>query len=426
MRAEFTKLPNSEVQFVIELEAAELDVYENEAAKLVSEKVDIAGFRRGQAPKAFVISQIGPDAFFQEVLNVALPRSYYDALKQHNVLVISRPDIKIVSRAPLKYEARAALFPEFEIKGLEAVTVPHEPVSVTDKEIDEVVSEMRRYRATFKPLERDIAKGDRVEINFQGYDEQGVALTNTKSANHPLFVGEGSLVPGFEEHLLGMKPGEKKAFHLDFPKDFHHEPLRGKKVKFEVDVIKAEETLLPEITEEFITQILGEKKSAEEFRDIVRRDVEGQKTMEARRKRENVLLEKLLKEAKFELSPLLTDEEVEYMLMDLKRELEGRGLSFETYIEKIKNEKRDLRKEMAPEAEKRVKLRLVLQYIFKTLQITAGDEEMAKAGARLLETSPQENREQLQKQLENKGELYLRLKNNIMLEHLFQQFLDKK
>lgn len=423
MQIEVKNLPKSEILITVEVPQELLEKYEEEASKRVSERIEIPGFRKGQAPKAFVIAQIGPDAFFQETLNVALPRSYFEAVKLKNVAVISRPDVKVLSKAPLKYEARVALMPEVTLKGFEKIAISQTPITVSDKEIDEVVEEMRRYRATYKPHTREIQKGDRIEIDFQGFDDGGAPLDKTKSANHALFVGERSLVEGFEDQLLGMKAGEKKKFPIKFPKDFQYEPLRAKTVHFETEVKKTEETILPELTEDFVGQVMGEKKSVPEFREALKVDLHRRKGAEDRQSRENALLEKFLKEAKLEVPPLLIDEEVDYMIADLQRELEGRGLKFETYVEKFKKEKRDLKKEYEPEAEKRIRIRLILNYLFRELKIEVTPEELGQAAQVLESRTPEADRSKLKEQFEKHGEVYLRLKNNLMLEKLFTRYL---
>ena len=424
MQTEIKQLPKSELLLTIEVPAELLTKFEDEAARRISEEVDIPGYRKGQAPKAFVIAQVGADGFFREVLNIALPRSYFEVVKEKNLQVVSRPDIKILSKTPLKYEARVGIMPEIKLKGWEKIKLAAKPAEITEKEIDEVVYEMQKYRATFKPLEREVKKGDRVEIDFQGFDEGGAPLEKTKSANHPLFIGEGTLIPGFEEELVGMKTGGKKKFPVKFPKDFHHEPLKGKMVHFEVEMKRAEETILPELNEEFVEKIMGEKKTVPAFREALKIDLKRRKEMEARKQRENELLEKFLKEAKLDAPPVLVEEEVDYMIADLKREIEGKGLKFETYMEKMKNEKRDMKKEFEPEAEKRVRVRLILNFLFKEAKIDVTEEEINTAAQRLSAVTPEADRARLAGQLKARGEVYLRLKNNLMLEKLFARFLD--
>lgn len=423
MQTDFKQLPKSEFLITITLTEEELAKYEEAAAKRISERVDVPGFRRGQAPKAFIIAQIGTNAFFEETVNLALPHAFFQAVQEKKLNVISRPHVKITSKTPLIFEARTAVFPDITIKSIEDIKIPSEPIHVTEKEIDEVVLEMRKYRATYKPIERSIQKGDRLEIDFEGFDEGGASLEKTKSKNHPLFVGEGTLVPGFEEELIGMKVSEKKKFPVKFPKDFHHEPLRAKKVHFEVEVKRAEEPILPALDEAFIADVMGQKKSVAEFQEAIKIDMHRKKEADARKNRENALLEKLLKEAKFDVPPLLIDEEIDYMIQDLKGELEGRKLNFESYLEKLKKENRDLRKEYEKEAEKRIRIRLILNYIFRTLSIDVSDEEMQTAEQKLLERTPEQDRSKLLHEMSSKGELYLRLKNNLMLEKMFVKFL---
>lgn len=424
MQSEVKQLPKSELLVTLEISPDELAGYEEQAVKRVSEQVEIPGFRKGNAPKAFVISKIGADAFFQETLNVALPMSYFKVVQEKNLQVISRPEIKIISRSPLKFEARVAVFPVVTIKGLDKIKIPKEQIAVTDKEIVEVIEEMKKYRASFKARAGGIEKGDRVEIDFQGYDEKGTPLEKTKSTNHPLFVGEGSLVAGFEDELLGMKPGGKKKFPITFPKDFHYESLRGKRVHFETEVKKAEETVLPELNEDFVAQVMGERKSVADFKEAVKADMAMRKKIDQRKMRENQLLEKFLADSTLEVPPTLINEEVDYMIADLKTAVEGREMNFETYMKQLQEQKRDIRKEYTAEAEKRVKIRLILNYLFRELQIQVTPEEMQMASDRLVASTPEAEKKALTDDLSQKKGIYLKLQNNLMLEKLFAKFLD--
>lgn len=425
MQVQIKQLPKSEVELKIQVPEEVWKKYEDEASTSISERIDVPGFRRGQAPKAFVISQIGNEAFFQEVLNLALPKAYLEAIKSQKLEIISRPVIKVLSRSPFEFEARVAVFPEIKLKGLEKIRIPKEKISITEAEIEEVIHEMRKFRANFKTIDREIKKGDRIEIDFQGFDDGGAALEKTKSTNHPLFLGEGSLVPGFEEELSGMKAGDKKKFPLKFPKDYHHEPFRGKTIHFQVEIKRAEETILPALDEAFVEQVIGEKKSVSDFRKAIEGDLNRRKEVENRRMQENKLLEKLMNEAKFDLPPVLVDEEIDVMIEDFVRELEGRGLKFETYLEHLRKEKRDIRKEYEAEAEKRLRIRLILNYLFRTLNIAVAENELEQAFEILLKGAKDEDRKKLEESFREKGEIHLRLKNNLMLEKLFTQFLDK-
>lgn len=424
MQIEIKQLPKSEIQVIVTIPTEEMETFEAAAFQRISDAVEIPGYRKGTAPKAFIIAKVGADAFFSETLNIALPRTYFKAVKEKNIPVISRPAIKVLSKSPLKYEARAAVMPEVTLKGVDKLKIENKPANITDAEIEEVVAEMRKYSATHKPLARPTQKGDRVEIDFQGYDEKGAPVEKTKSANHPLFIGEGTLVNDFENALIGMQIGEKKRFPVTFPGDYHFEPLRGKTIHFETQLKKGEETILPELTDEFVAKIAGEPKTISQFKEEVKADLARRKAVKIRRERENALLDKLNVNAKLDVPPILVEEEIDYMISDLKRELAQQKLAFESYEEQLKKAGRDLRAEYGKEAEKRIRIRLILNHLFREFRIEAAPEEFEQAASRLISRTQEQERGRLQEELKAGGEIVARLKNNIMLEKLFAKFLD--
>ena len=169
---------------------------------------------------------------------------------------------------------------------------------------------------------------------------------------------------------------------------------------------------------------MGAKKTVPEFRQALSADMKARKIIEERKARENELLETFLKQAKFDVPPILIEEEVDFMMEDFKRQIEQRGLKFDTYMKKMEEEKRDVRSEFVPESEKRVRVRLILHYLFKTFSIDITDAEVDEAAKRLLEATPESQRQKISQQLEQRGEIQGRLKNNLMLEKLFAKFLD--
>jgi trigger factor len=269
-----------------------------------------------------------------------------------------------------------------------------------------------------------VKKGDRVEIDFQGFDDGGAPMDKTSSKNHPLFVGEGNLVEGFEENLVGMKIGEKKKFPVKFPKTYHYEPLKEKTVHFEVEMKKGEEAILPELTEEFIAQLMGEKKTLPEFKDALKADIKRRKEVEHRQERENKLLERFLKDAELEVPPILIAEETEYMMEDLAKDLERRKVTFADYLKQTKKKEEDLKKQFEPEAEKRVKVRLILNFLFREMKIDVTDAELDEAKNLLAAQYPDQEKAKVDADFKAKGNMYLRIKNNLMLEKLFKKFLD--
>lgn len=424
MLSEVKKLPKSEVSITIELTPAEREKYQEEATKQLAQEIEVPGFRKGQAPSYLIISRIGPEAFFQAVLDAALPRCYFETVTQHRLPIASKPSITIISKEPLKFEARAALLPEVTLPDVEKLVIPVEKAVITEQEIQEVIRELQKSQATYKNVDRNAVKGDRVEIDFEGFDDGGALLENTSSKSHPLIIGEQTLVPGFEDELVGMKKGEKKKFPVKFPSDYRHAPFRKKTVHFEVTVKSLQEVILPEITETFVEKILGLKKTPEEFIKIMTEDITSRKQLEVRRKRESALFDTLIKKAKMEVSPLLIEEEIDAMLETLEKELAEKGIKIADFMEDMKKRKRDVRKEHEPEAVKRVKLRVIVQHLFKTLKIEVTESEIDEVMSRALTRNlPDEERKIIETDRSSKQGTWLRVRNNLMLEKLLKRFL---
>ncbi|PIQ77716.1 trigger factor [Candidatus Peregrinibacteria bacterium CG11_big_fil_rev_8_21_14_0_20_46_8] len=424
MQITVTEQPKSEVLIKVEVASEELKQYEEQTARNISQQVEIKGYRKGQAPKLAVLTAVGPERFNEELLRVALPMTYAKAVQEKELRVVSRPEVKIITNDPLVYEARVALLPKVNLGKIENVTIPKKEIIVDDKELEALLEQLKKYRATFTPIDRAIQKGDRVEIDFVGTDAEGKPVENMTSKNHPLFVGENTLIPGFEDHLIGMKVGEKKNFPITFPKDYHHEPSAGKEFTFEVEVKKAEEPNLPEITPEFIKEVTGREQSVEEFKKNIKEDVRVQKEREQRQQRENELLEKLVKEAKLEVPPSLLQEEIEYLMYDLQQMLQQKGIDMQKYEEHVQKKGRNLKKEYEEEADKRIRVRLVLHQLFEELNISATEEEITQAVESYMQSVPQEHREQEQKALSQKQGRYAQIVNNIKLDKVFAKFLE--
>lgn len=425
MEVQVQKLPLSEVKLTITLTDEELASYREKAAESLSKKVKVPGFRDGKAPAFAVEAEAGKEAFFNEVLRFALSHSVSLAAKQEKIEFISRPRVQILSKSPLKFEALGALFPPIALKNYQKVKIPasgtHE---VSPKELDSVIRDMQKYHGTYEARATGVEKGDRVEIDFQGYDSGGAALENTKSKQHPLFVGEGTLIPAFEEQLLGMKTAEKKRFSVTFPKDFHHAPFRGKEVHFDVEMKKAEKVILPDVDEAFIEKITGQKIPVEAFREQVERDLQAEKRQDLRKQLESRLIEEWLKMASFDVSPSLIEEEIDFMIEDLAEEMQSRGVPWKTFLEYLEKQKKNLREEKRKEAEKRVRIRLLLNEIMRLENIQVTQEEFSKTLEAVVKAYPESEREKVRAVYEKDSSRRFQLINSLRLKKLFDKFLE--
>ncbi len=425
MKVETQKLPKSEVKLIIELDEEQTGKYMDEAAKQISEVVKVSGFRPGHVPMDIVKQHVGVEAIEDRMLDLAIPRSYGEAVIKEKVQAISRPKIEIIGRNPLKYEAVVAVYPEVSVAGYEKISIKKNEIKMEEKDVDEVLDNIRKNRAKYNEVERPAKMGDKVEVSFEGYDEGGALLESTKSKNHPVVLGEGSLVPGFEEELVGMKAGEEKKFKVTFPKDYFHKPFQGKNVEFKAEMLKVFDMDMPEMTPEFIEQIAGAPMSLDEVRKNISENVRAEKVHQEKDRMENAFLEELIGHTKVELPESLIDEEIDGMIEEFKNDLEGRGITLDKYLETTKKEIKDMRDDRRKEAEKRLNLRFGLQKIFELEKIEVTEADLIHEIEHIKELYPPNERYKLDKEYKEGSYLKKRLENKLKIDKVFEKYLGK-
>ena len=416
------KLPKSEVEIEITVSEEDIEKYYKKACENLSKEVNIKGFRPGHIPQEILEANLDKKYIMAHAQEMAIQRSYADAVIKEKIQVVSRPKIEIKSETPFSYVAVVAVLPEVEIKDHKSIKVKREKVEVTEKDIQEVMEDLTKYSTTYKDTEEKAKKGDRVEVEFEGFDEEGKAVENTKSSNHPVIIGENSLIPGFEDELIGLAKGEKKEFDLIFPKDYPKKDFQGKKVKFKVEIKRIENPITPEINEEFIEKMTGKKGSMEDFKKDIERNVQDRKEKEAKQKTEGEYLEELLKRTKVEIPAALIEEEVEFMIQDIADDMTSKGIEFEKYLEKTKIKIEDLKEKYTPEAEKRVKMRLALQQLIKEEEAAPTEEEIQAEFEKVKSFYPEKEAAQIAEDFE-KGELKNQIINRLAIRKLFDKVL---
>lgn len=425
MNVSVEKLPKSEVKITVEITEERQKKYLERAAKEVSTMVKVPGFRPGHVPADILKQHVKEGALEAHMLDMALPETYTEAVKKENLQVITKPKINILQDSPLKYEATVAVYPEVEISGYDKIEIKKEEIKVEDKDIEEVLKDIQKRHATFSEVDRAAKKGDRLEIDFEGFDEGGAKLDSTISKNHPVILGEGSLVPGFEQQLEGMKKEEDKEFPVTFPKDYFHKPFADKTVKFKVHVHKVEEVLMPEFDAAFIKQIVGEDKTLDEVKKNIEENLKHEREHAVKVKYEDQFLDKLIDLVKVDVPDALIEEEIDGIMEEFKNQIGNQGITLQQYLENTKKEIKDLRDQRRKEAEKRLRLRFALHKIFEQDGITATQEEMNKEIEHLKTMYPEAERTKIDQDYESGGYLRSRLENKIKIEKLFASHLYK-
>lgn len=407
---------NQEVELAIKLTAEETNKYRTEAAKMIAKHIKVKGFRQGHAPEKMVREQIGEPHFHQEVLNIALPDVCNKAIAEEKINLLAQPKVEVKSVDPIEFTAVFPLLPEVKLKKLDKLKIKRNPVKVEQEEIDGTIYEFQKYLSTYKDVDRTAEKGDRVEIDFAGYDDGGAALDKTTSKNHPLIIGDNTFVPGFEENLIGLKAGDKKEFTVTFPKDYHRADFQNKKVTFKVEVKRVESVELATIDAEFSKKIIGKELEKDEFIKTITEDIKKQKEAKEDQRQQAELFEELLKHVDITISPILYEEELNYLLHQQKHELEHRGIAWEDFLKMLAEKGRDLRSERMEEAEKRTKVRFIIKELLEKGEIKVSDEDVL---AKLQEQGADK------KDINTDSQAFHTTKDQLVINEIFDRFLEK-
>lgn len=371
-------LPHSHVQFEIVFDDAIMAAWEPKALKKLSAETKIAGFRPGKVPAEMLKKHYGKAYLTAYTIDFAFPSVYTEFVKKHELKVVARPDVKETKKTPPSFDINVAVYPEVKVGNYKKIKIAKEEIKVTKADIEKVVTNIKQHQAEYKDVDRAAKIGDKVEVSFEGFDKDGTSLRNTASKSHPLILGEKNFIPGFEENIVGMKVAEKKEFDLTFPKDYHAADFKGKKVTFKVTLEKVIEIIFPEITEEFIKKVTGKEQTPAEFEKEIEKQLQIEKEREQKVKRENELIDEIIKLTTTDLPDEMLQEETHMMLDDLKRHIAKQQIPWDGYLAHRKLTEEALREESKPEAEKRLKARLAFEHILNEEKINVPDERVKK------------------------------------------------
>lgn len=400
MQATITPAEKSQVKIVVTADSAEVAPFRAAALQQLQQEVAIQGFRKGHAPLDKVEEKVGEAIVTREMLNLAIKKFYADAVLEHKVQVVAAPEVEVESVDPLRFTATVAVLPEVVLGDWQKIKIQKADDSVSDEEIEKALLDMRKRFAKVQEVKDRAAKlSDTAEIDFDGFDESGNPIPNTSSKNHPLELGSGNFIPGFEDGIVGMQLGESKDLQLTFPAEYHAKELAGKPVTFKVTLRQLFEFLMPEGDDELAKKVKGKDDATwGQVRSDVRDYLESDKKNTALQIMQAQLFEELVEVAKVEVPHALSHDEVHAMLDEQQQRIAQAGLKWDDYLKQIGKTQHDLHEEYAEPAEKRVKLRLILNKLAdeEKVELTREefDAELARQTAQMPEADAARVREQ--------------------------------
>ncbi len=379
MQVTVTPAPRSSLTVRVELPPERLDAAIAEAVRHLSRRTRIAGFRPGKAPRAVVERVVGAEAVLDEAMDHLTERAYRDALVEHDILPLTPAELTVEQAAegkPVVFTATVQVRPEVKLGDYRGFNFKPEIETVDDAKVDKVVDELRDQNATLAAVEdRGARKGDYAVIAYEGSTD-GQPIEGAKAERMPLILGDERLIPGFEDNLEGLKPGDAKGFDLTFPDDYPEASLAGKPAHFEVELKELREKILPDADDDF-AQSLGRFDDLAALRAEVQVRLERNALDHARHEFADKIIEYATANATLELPDILVEQEIEIMHDELRGTLARQGISEEAYLKAAEKSEADLHADLRPRAEKRVRVLLVLSKIAEDegVEISDGDVE---------------------------------------------------
>jgi trigger factor len=377
MSLQVEKLEKNMAKLTVEVSAEDLEKAIEKAYQKQKKKISIPGFRKGKVPRQIVEKMYGREVFYEDAANDLIPDAYDKALEECEEDIVSSPRIEVTqieAGKPFVFTATVALKPEVKLGEYKGVKIEKIDREVTEEDVMAEINRERENNARNISVEdRPVKDGDMTVIDFEGFVDD-VAFEGGKGENYPLTIGSGAFIPGFEEQLVGAEIGKEVEVKVTFPEDYQAENLQGKEAVFKCTVKEIKEKELPELDDEFASEI-SEFDTLEEYKEDVKKNLAEKKEKDAKTARENEAVDVAVKASEMEIPDAMLETQQRQMVDEFAQRITMQGLSMEQYMQFTGANYQQLIDQVKPQAEERIKSRLVLEAIAKAENIVASEED---------------------------------------------------
>ncbi len=378
MSLQVEKLEHNMVKMTIEVAAEELEKALQAAYLKERGKISMPGFRKGKVPRQMIEKMYGPEIFYDDAANHLVSEAYGKAYDECDLELVSQPMIEIVQiekGKPFIFTAEVAVKPEVTLGEYKGLTVDKVSVEVTEEDVlAEINKERERNARTVDVTDRAVQDKDMVTLDFEGFVD-GVAFEGGKGTDYPLTIGSGSFIPGFEEQLIGAEIDKEVDVNVTFPEAYQAEELAGKPAVFKCTVHSIKEKELPEMDDEFASDV-SEFETLDEYKADIQKRLTEKKEAEAKEQKENQAIEKAVADAEMDIPQPMIDMQARQQADDLARRVRQQGLTMEQYFQFTGLTAEKMLEEMKPQAERRIRTRLTMEAVAKAEAIEVSDERL--------------------------------------------------
>lgn len=385
MSLQVEKLEKNMARLTIEVSAEELEKAIQGAYLKNKNKISVPGFRKGKVPRAMIEKMYGKEIFYEDAANALIPNAYGNAVDECEEEIVSSPKIdvtQIEAGKPFIFTAEVALKPEVKLGKYKGVKVDKIAVEVTEDEIMAEIDKERESNArTLNVEDRTVQDKDMTVIDFEGFVD-GVAFEGGKGENYPLTIGSGAFIPGFEEQLIGAEIGKETEVNVTFPEDYQAENLAGKAAVFKCTVKEVKEKQLPELDDEFASEV-SEFETLAEYKENIKQKLMDKKETEAKNKKEDAVIQAIIDDSDMEVPDAMLETQQRQTVDEYAQRLQMQGLSIEQYFQFTGLDYEKMLEQVKPQTEKKIKSRLVLEAIVAAENIEASEEDYEKEVERM-------------------------------------------
>ena len=385
MSLQIEKLEKNMAKLTIETSAEELDKAIETAYQKNKNKISVPGFRKGKVPRKMIEQMYGKGVFLEDAANLLIPEAYAKAMDECEEEIVSQPSIEVTQieeGKPFIFTAMVALKPEVTLGKYKGVEIDKVDVEVTEDEVNAAIEKERESNAREINVEdRAVKDGDKVMLDFEGFVD-GVAFAGGKGENYPLTIGSGAFIPGFEEQLVGAELNKEMDVNVTFPENYQAEELKGKAAVFKCTVKEIKEKELPELDDEFASEV-SEFDTLAEYKEDVQKKLAEKKEAEAKDKKEEAVIEAIIADAKMEIPDAMIETQQRQMVDDFAQRLSMQGLTLEQYFQFTGLDAEKMLEQVKPTAEKRIKSRLVLEAVVAAENITTDEADFEEEAKKL-------------------------------------------
>ena len=400
MSVQVEKLEKNMAKLTIEVSAAEFEKALEDAFLKNKNKISVPGFRKGKVPRQMVEKMYGPEIFYEDAANALIPDAYSKVLDECEEDIVSSPEIDVTQIEKGKsfiFTATVALKPEVKLGKYKGVKVEAAEVTVTDEEVDAKIEKERENNArTIEVTDRPVKDGDMTVLDFEGFVD-GVAFDGGKGENYPLTIGSGAFIPGFEEQLVGAEIGKEVEVNVTFPEDYQAEELKGKAAVFKCTIKEIKEKELPALDDEFASEV-SEFDTLEEYKKDVKETLTIEKEKAAREAKEAAVIDAIIADSDMDIPEAMVTTQQKQMIDEFAQRMQMQGLSMEQYFQFTGATLDKMMEQVKPQAETRIKSRLVLEAVAAKEGIEATEEdyeEEIKTMAEVYQMEPDKIKEML-------------------------------